>query len=149
MDIEAHLIEAATFTQPGFYSTAIRTFSILSIILAVILIGFYLIKRFGPKGSGFMCNNRWIKVIAATYIAPKKMISLVEIAGEILVLGLTDNQITILTKVTNKQMIRNLKSSQEKKNTNSPFYQQFKCLISKCGSEGEKEETLLHKITSD
>jgi len=141
-------IGVTTFSQPDFYSTAIKTFSILSIILAVILIGSYLVKHFWPRGSGLMGNNRWIKVIAASYIAPKKTISLVEVAGEVLVLGLTDNQIAMLTKVTDEQMIHRLKASQEKKDMGAPFFQQLKFLMNRYGCEREKEGTLLHKITS-
>lgn len=148
IEAETNLIEKTAFTPPDVYSTAIKTFSILFIILAVILTVFWLIKRFWPKGSGFMGSDQWIKVIAASYIAPKKTISLVEVAGEVLVLGLTDNQIAMLTKVTDEQMIHRLKASQEKKDMGAPFFQQFKFLMNRCGCEGEKEGTLLHKITS-
>lgn len=149
MGIETNLVETATLNPPDLYLAAVKTFSILFIILAVILMIFYLIKRFWPKGSGFMGSNRWIRVIAATYIAPKKMVSLVEVAGEVIVLGLTSDHITMLTKVTNEQMIHHLKESQEKKTTGSPFYQQFRSLINRYGCEREKGESLVHKITSN
>lgn len=146
IEAETNLIEKTAFTSPDVYSTAIKTFSILFIILAVILAVFWLIKRFWPRGSGFMGSDQWIKVIAATYIAPKKMVALVEVAGEVLVLGLSDDQITMLTKVANEQMVHHLKESQQKKAVVSPFYRQFKSLINRCGCEGEKGESLIHKI---
>ena len=146
IEAETNLIEKTAFTSPDVYSTAIKTFSILFIILAVILTVFWLIKRFWPKGSGFMGSDQWIKVIATTYIAPKKMVTLVEVAGEVLVLGLSDGQITMLTKVANEQMIHHLKESQQKKAAGSPFYRQFRSLINRCGYEGEKTESLIHKI---
>jgi flagellar protein FliO/FliZ len=149
MGIETRITEAATFTQPDLYSTAVKTFSTLFIILAVILLGFYLIKRFGSRGTGLMGGDQWIKVIATTYLAPKKMISLVEVAGEILVLGLTDNQITMLTKVTDQQAIHHLKSSRGGKSMGSPFYQQLKSLINKGGGERDQEGTILNKITNN
>ncbi len=149
MDVETNLIKAVTFSQPDFYSTAVRTFSILFIILAVILVGSYLVKRFWPKGSGLMGSNQWIRVIASSYIAPKKTISLVEVAGEMLVLGLTDSQITMLTKVNDEHMINHIKECQEKNRVKSPFYQQFKFSINECDHEREKEAVFLHKITSN
>ena len=149
MDMETNLINAATFSQPDFYSTAIRTFSVLFIILAVILIGSYLAKRFWPKGSGLMASNQWIRVIAANYIAPKKTISLVEVAGEMLVLGLTDSQITMLTKINDEHMIERIKKCQNKTNVKAPFYQPFKFFANGCDYEGEKEAVLLRKITSN
>jgi flagellar biosynthetic protein FliO len=149
MSIGTGLTETTTFTQPDLYTTAIKTFSTLAIMLAVILIGFYLVKRFWPKGSGFMGTHQWVKVITATHIAPKKMISLVEVGDEILVLGLTDSHIALLTKVTDEQMIHSLRACQGKKSVGSPFYQQFKGLITRYGSEEEKEQTMLRAHTED
>ena len=149
MSIGTGLTEPTTFTQPDLYTTAIKTFSTLAIMLAVILIGFYLVKRFWPKGSGFMSAHQWVKVITATSIAPKKMISLVEVGDEILVLGLTDSHISLLTKVTDEQMIHSLRASQGKKNVGSPFYQQFKGLITRYDYKEEKEQTMLRTHTKD
>jgi len=143
------LTETTTFTQPDLYTTAIKTFSTLAIMLAVILIGFYLVKRFWPKGAGFMGSHQWVKVITATSIAPKKMISLVEVGDEILVLGLTDSHISLLTKVTDEQMIHSLKASLGKKTLGSPFYQQFKGLINKYDCKEEKEQTMLRTHSED
>jgi len=148
MGIETPPAGAATFTQPDLFSTAIKTFSTLFILLAVILFGFYLVKRFWPKGVGLMGGEQWVKVIATTYLAPKKMISLVEVAGEILVLGHTDNQITMLTKVANQQTIHHLRSSQQGKAMGSSFYQQLKDLVNKSGGERDKRGTMFNKITN-
>jgi len=149
MSIGTGLAAPTTFTQPDLYTTAIKTFSTLAIMLAVILIGFYLVKRFWPKGSGFMNAHQWVKVITATSIAPKKMISLVEVGDEILVLGLTDSHISLLTKVTDEQMIHSLRASQGKKSLGSPFYQQFKGLINKYDCKEENEQTMVRTHSED
>ncbi len=149
MGIETQLAGAATFTQPDMFSTAIKTFSTLFILLAVILFGLYLVKRFWPKGAGLMGGDQWINVIATSYLAPKKMISLVDVAGEILVIGLTDSQITMLTKVADQQTIHHLRSSQKGKGMGSPFYQQLKDLVNKRGGERDQSGTILNKITNN
>jgi flagellar protein FliO/FliZ len=142
MNIDAPLAEATTLAQPDLFSSAIKTFSALALILAVILIGLYLVKRFWPRGSGLLNTDRLIRVITTSPIAPKKMISVVEVGEDILVLGLTDTNITMLTKVTDEQVIHRLKANRGKKNMNSPFYKQVKGLIGKYGSEGNSEEAL-------
>lgn len=149
MSIETSLMNTATFSQPDFYFTAIRTFSVLLIMLAAILIGSYLAKRFWPKGSGLMGSNPWIRVVAASYVAPKKTISLVEVAGEMLVLGLTDSHITMLTKINNERMIDHIKTCQEKKNVKLPFCQPFKFFANGCDDEKEKVAVLLREMTSN
>jgi flagellar protein FliO/FliZ len=149
MGIETPLAGASTFTQPDMFSTAIKTFSTLFILLAVILFGLYLVKRFWPKGAGLMGGDQWIKVITTSYLAPKKMISLVEVAGEILVLGHTDTQITMLSKVADQQTIHHLKSSQKGKGMGSPFYQQLKDLVNKRGGERDQSGEMINKITNN
>jgi flagellar biosynthetic protein FliO len=148
MNIDAPLTEAATFTQPDMYSSAIKTFSALALILAVILICFYLVKRFWPRGSGLLNADRLISVITTSPIAHKKMISVVEVGGEILVLGLTDSHITMLTKVTDEQVVHRFKAGRGKRNMNSPFYKQIQGLITRSGSEGDGEEAL-YKASRD
>lgn len=149
MSIGTGLTEPTTFTQPDLYTTAIKTFSTLAVMLAVILIGFYLVKRFWPKAAGFMSAHQWVKVITTTSIAPKKMISLVEVGDEILVLGLTDSHISLLTKVTDEEMIHSLRASQGNKNLGSPFYRQFKGLINKYDCKEENEQTMFRSHSED
>ena len=143
MNLDAPLTEATTLAQPDLYSSAIKTFSALALILAVILICFYLVKRFWPRGSGLLNTDRLISVITTSPIAPKKMISVIEVGDEILVLGLTDSHITMLTKITEEPAIHRLKTSRGKKNMNSPFYKQVKELIGRYDSEKDSKEALL------
>ncbi|MCX5911564.1 MAG: flagellar biosynthetic protein FliO [Deltaproteobacteria bacterium] len=47
-----------------------------------------------------------IKVLTNKLIAPQKYISLVEIGGEILALGISAQQVTFLTKIENKERVK-------------------------------------------
>lgn len=58
------------------------------------------------KGDG--TPEAGIKVLTTKPIAPRKYISLVEIGGEILALGVSEAQITLLTKIENKEWIEKL-----------------------------------------
>ena len=133
MNLDAPLTEATTLAQPDLFSSAIKTFSALALIL---------VKRFWPKGSGLLNTDRLISVITTSPIAPKKMISVVEVGDEILVLGLTDSHITMLTKVTEEHAINRLKTNRGKKSMNSPFYKQVKGLIGRHGSEEDSQKAL-------
>ena len=59
------------------------------------------LKRDGysPKGTSLRIG---IRVLSTKPIAPQKYISLVEIGGEVLALGVSEGQITLLTKVENQ-----------------------------------------------
>jgi flagellar biosynthetic protein FliO len=53
-----------------------------------------------PGGEGT------IQVLTSQCIAPQKYVSLVEIGGEILVLGISAQQITFLTKIANQDFLK-------------------------------------------
>jgi flagellar protein FliO/FliZ len=147
MGIQTPLSKAATVTPPDFFSTAVKTFSTLCILLAVILFGFYLLRRFWPKSAGFMSGDQWVRVIATSYLAPKKMISVVEVAGEVLVLGLSEHQISMLARVTNQETIDDLKESQRQREGANLFRNHLKSMLSGRRDGKGQGNALFNQIT--
>ena len=77
--------------------------------LGLFLVLFFFLIRFlkrmdwmkgRPGGEGS------IQVLTSQCIAPQKYVSLVEIGGEILVLGISAQQITFLTKIANQELLK-------------------------------------------
>ncbi len=50
-------------------------------------------------------SDSGIRLLTTKPIAPQKYISLVEIGGEVLALGISESQITLLTKIENKEFL--------------------------------------------
>jgi flagellar biosynthetic protein FliO len=63
-----------------------------------LLVVFYLLKRFLRREGGGS-GNPLIRVIASQYLGIKKNIALVEVAGTVLVLGVSNDNISLLTKI--------------------------------------------------
>jgi flagellar protein FliO/FliZ len=61
-------------------------------------------RRFFKRDVGGS-KEQLIKVIASQYIGIKKNISLVEIPGSILVLGVSNDNISLLTKIEDKGVL--------------------------------------------
>ena len=74
-------------------------------ILALLFFLVRLFKRW-EWGNGNPAPDGGIRVLTSKLIAPQKYVSLVEIGGELLALGVTPQQITFLTKVENKEMVK-------------------------------------------
>lgn len=101
------------------------------IVLAVIVIGIYLIFRFLVKNKNkLMADTDIIKVLASYPLTANRMIQVVDIAGKILVLGVTDSSINLITTVEEKEVIDQIKllNSKEAKIPGS-FREQFFKLI--------------------
>ena len=94
--------------QPDLIATSLRMFAALALILGGLLVVLYYAKRkFKSKETG--SNGKAIRVLGNTYIGMKKHISLVEVPGAILVLGITNDNISLLTKVEDDAIVEKLR----------------------------------------
>jgi len=72
----------------------------LIVVVGLMLLAVHLIKKIGiGRGSGG--DGRMIDVLDTRMIAPKKYVAVVQIAGKCVALGITDQQINLLTRVEN------------------------------------------------
>jgi len=85
-------------TTPDVASSAFQMLTALGIVLGGLLVVFYLMKRFLKRGVGDS-KGQLIRVIASQYIGFKKNIALVEVPGTILVVGVSNDRITLLSKI--------------------------------------------------
>ena len=72
----------------------------------VLLMGLVRLFRRSSWGGASSGADAGIRVLTSRMIAPQKYVSLVEIGGEVLALGVTSQQITFLTKVENQEMVK-------------------------------------------
>ena len=91
-------------TPPNIASTAIQMLTALGIVLGGLFVVFYLMKRFLKRDVGGP-KEQLIKVISSQYIGIKKNISLVEIPGSVLVVGISNDNISLLTKIEDKVVL--------------------------------------------
>jgi len=74
-------------------------------VIALLVFLVRLFRRW-ERVQGNLGPDNGIRVLTSKLIAPQKYVSLVEIGGEVLALGVTPQQITFLTKVENKELIQ-------------------------------------------
>ncbi len=77
----------------------------LGAVMALLALWVKVFKRWegGRRVAG---PESGIRVLTSKLIAPQKYVSLVEIEGEVLALGVTAQQITFLTKIENKELVK-------------------------------------------
>ena len=77
----------------------------LGAVMTLLVLLVKLFKRW--EGSRRMAGpESGIRVLTSKLIAPQKYVSLVEIGGEVLALGVSAQQITFLTKIENKELVK-------------------------------------------
>ena len=93
--------------------TAFKMLSALGVVLGCLLVFLYLAKKFLKRDIGGT-NNRVIKVLANQYVGVKKNISLVQVPGAVLVLGITNDNIRLLTKIEDESFVNSLSMGEER-----------------------------------
>jgi flagellar biosynthetic protein FliO len=79
----------------------------LGIVLGGLLVIFYFLKRY-LKVSGGGSDTKLIRVIASQYIGLKKNITLIKVPGSILVVGVSSDKISLLTKIQDQALIESI-----------------------------------------
>ncbi len=99
---------------PDIIPTAIKMLTALGVVLGGMLVVYYFAKRILKRQVG-NSKGKMIRVLESSYIGVKKNISLVEIPGAILVLGITNDNISLLSKIENQEIIDGNKKVEKEK----------------------------------
>ena len=89
--------------------SSMKMFSMLALVLGVIFLLFFGFKKFVLKNTVFGGGEKLVNVLGSGFLGPKKNIVLVEVAGEVLVLGMSQDHIALLTSITDQEKIEEIK----------------------------------------
>ncbi len=85
-------------SQPDLLGATLKTFGTLCVVLGLLILILYLIKRFFYQRNS-LGDEKLIRMIASFHLAPKARVVLIEIMGEKLVVGVSQESIRFLTKI--------------------------------------------------
>ena len=91
--------------------SSMKMFSMLALVLGVIFLLFFGFKKFVLKNTVFGGGEKLVTVLGSGFLGPKKNIVLVEVAGEVLVLGMSQDHIALLTSITDPEKIEEIKAT--------------------------------------
>lgn len=101
---------------PDLWATAATgVAAVLLLVLALALLLLWLRRLGGRPGS----PSTLVRTVASTYVGVKKMVSLVEIPGAVLVLGLSGDRIQLLATIDDPERVARITGTGER--TAMPF----------------------------
>lgn len=105
-----------------FFSSLIKMVSALAVVLGIMIAAMYFLRKF-IKGAGTgVDDGKFIKIISTRYIGPKCSIMLMDVLSNIIVVGIANNQITMLTTISDPKALERVKDfDREKKGPVSVF----------------------------
>ena len=89
-----------------FWDSFIRMGSALALVLALMGGLVFLVRRFGGTRLCAPTSTQMVQVLGSGYIGPRKTISLVSVAGEFLIVGMTPTDLVPLGHITDRERVQ-------------------------------------------
>ncbi len=87
----------------------IKMISALAVILGLLLGAMYYFRRFMKRTGAGPDDGELIKIVATRYLGPKSSVMVMDIVGQVVAVGISDNRMTMLTTITDPGAIERLK----------------------------------------
>jgi flagellar protein FliO/FliZ len=94
--------------------SGMKMISMFAVVLGLMFLIFFGFKKYVLKNTAFGGGNKLVNVLGTWFLGPKKNIALVEVAGEVLVLGMSQDNITLLSCIIDEEKIEEIKNSSGK-----------------------------------
>ncbi len=106
---------------PSLAASGFKMFYTLALVLGVMFLVFFIFKKTVWKHS-LGGDKQLVKVLGSGFLGPRKTISLVEVAGEILIVGISGDTITLLSNIKDEKKIEKIKSDQNGDPSKAGFF---------------------------
>jgi len=91
-----------------FWDSFLRMAAALALVLALIAGLVALVRRFGGTRLFTPVTAPIVQVLGSGYLGPRKTISLVSVAGEFLIVGVTPTDLVSFGRITDQEQVRQL-----------------------------------------
>lgn len=117
---------------PEIWTSAIKMMGALALVIGLLFVSLQVFKRMYQNKSGGRSRNL-INVLASNYVGVKKSVALVEVPGTVLVLGITNDRITLLSELS-KASVDTAMAARGAKN-NGSFAEHLRRLTNKSNND--------------
>ena len=92
---------------PDMLATALKMVAALGVVLGGLFVVYYFTRRM-TRSDGAGTRDKLIRVLANKFIGVKKNICMVEVPGSILILGVTNDRITLLSEIDDEKILERI-----------------------------------------
>ncbi len=101
-----------TMNSMELFPFMVKIFSSLAIVIGVMIVCIYLMRKIMKKAEGTSDGRELIRILSTRSVAPKSSIMLVEVLDKTLVIGLSSNNMFLLTSIEDQLSLERVKQIQ-------------------------------------
>ena len=110
-------------TAVSWWSTLAYLVSLVAVFAVVVLMAYFAAKFIGGRFNAARMASSGGKILENLPLGPNRSVCIVEMAGRVFLLGVTDGGINLLGEITDNDMIEHL--HEQSLSANDMFYQDF------------------------
>ena len=122
--------------SPELFPSILKIISALAVTVGIMIVAAYLFKKIVKKGEGGINGGELIKILSAKYLGSKSSIMLVDVLGNIMVIGVSISKISLLTEIVDSESLEQLKDIRGRKGKSASFSDHLKGLLKRNGRVG-------------
>jgi flagellar protein FliO/FliZ len=96
---------------PDMLATALKMVAALGVVLGGLFVVYYFTRRV-TRSDGAGSRDKLIRVLASKFIGVKKNICMVEVPGSILILGITNDRISLLSEIDDDAILERIRHAE-------------------------------------
>jgi flagellar protein FliO/FliZ len=108
-----------------FIASLVKMVSALAVVLGVMLTGLWAVRKFMNKTGKNVDDGQMVRILSSRYMGPKSSIVLLDVLGNVIVVGVTGSQISMLTTITDEESLERLRASRPGERDSQPFLDQI------------------------
>lgn len=94
----------------SFFWSFFKMLGALSVVIALMIVAMYFMKKFFSRPMTEMQTGAAINIVSTRYLGPKSSIMLIEVLGQLLLVGISDRQMSMLTTINDPAALEKIKS---------------------------------------
>jgi len=112
--------------SPELFSSFLKIASALAVTVGVLIVTAYLFKKVMKRGGGEINNRKLIRILSSQYLGPKSSVMLVDVLGQVMVIGISSGTISLLTEIMDPEALEQLKDIRGQKDKGASFSDHLK-----------------------
>lgn len=121
--------------SPELFPSLLKIISALAVTVGVMIVVAYLFKKIVKKGGGAINGGELIKTLSVKYLGPKSSIMLIDVLGNIMVIGVSSSKISLLTEIVDSESLEQLKDIHGQEGKSVSFSDCLKGLLKSSSSK--------------
>lgn len=93
----------------SFFWSFVKMLAALAVVIALMIVAMYFMKKYFFHSLPDVKGSALINIISTRHLGPKTSIMLVEVLGQVIVLGVSNQQMSLLSTINDPDAMENIK----------------------------------------